>query len=312
MIYGSILITGAGGDIGMSIAGIVRGAGAAMRLIGADLRARHAGENCYDAVATLPPASDPAYFGALAALIECHRPEVILPMSEAELSALAAAGCLEEVQGVPVVCANRLALETGLDKLATAERLRRAGIPAPWTRLVGEQPPQDLPCIVKPRHGQGSKGFAVATEETWSQLERTRQGYVWQQLLGDAEEEHTCGLYKPANGPLRTIVFRRKLQGGCTSEAETVFNPAIEAVLGQVAEAVELRGAINVQLRLEGGVPMIFEINPRFSSTVGFRHRLGFRDLIWSLLERRGMAIEDYDPPPLPSRLYRTARIVRY
>ena len=31
--------------------------------------------------------------------------------------------------------------------------------------------------------------------------------------------------------------------------------------------------------------PMIFEINPRFSSTVYMRHKLGFTDVIWSLKE---------------------------
>ena len=30
---------------------------------------------------------------------------------------------------------------------------------------------------------------------------------------------------------------------------------------------------------------MVFEINPRFSSTVGMRHKVGFSDLIWSIQE---------------------------
>ena len=40
--------------------------------------------------------------------------------------------------------------------------------------------------------------------------------------------------------------------------------------------------AFNIQLRFKNGLPMIFEINPRFSSTVYARHILGFPDLaIW-------------------------------
>jgi carbamoyl-phosphate synthase large subunit len=31
--------------------------------------------------------------------------------------------------------------------------------------------------------------------------------------------------------------------------------------------------------------PIIFEINPRFSSTVVFRHKLGFKDVQWAILD---------------------------
>ena len=45
-------------------------------------------------------------------------------------------------------------------------------------------------------------------------------------------------------------------------------------------------GSINLQLRMVEGVPMLFEINPRFSSTVEFRDEFGFKDLIWSLEDK--------------------------
>jgi carbamoyl-phosphate synthase large subunit len=40
---------------------------------------------------------------------------------------------------------------------------------------------------------------------------------------------------------------------------------------------------LNVQLRLRGGIPYVFEINPRFSSTLMMRHKIGFQDFIWTL-----------------------------
>ena len=55
----------------------------------------------------------------------------------------------------------------------------------------------------------------------------------------------------------------------------------------QIAESLDLFGSINIQLRLvEKEGPMVFEINPRFSSTVGMRHMIGFSDLIWSIEEQ--------------------------
>src|SRR3546814_16519316 len=65
----------------------------------------------------------------------------------------------------------------------------------------------------------------------------------------------------------------------------TLFR-SIESLCATVARALDLSGSINIQLRLGSRGPMIFEINPRFSSTVVFRHRLGFSDLLWSLQEQ--------------------------
>lgn len=41
----------------------------------------------------------------------------------------------------------------------------------------------------------------------------------------------------------------------------------------------------NIQLRTNEGEAIAFEINPRFSSSMFFRHLLGFEDLQWSLDE---------------------------
>ena len=39
---------------------------------------------------------------------------------------------------------------------------------------------------------------------------------------------------------------------------------------------------------------MIFEINPRFSSTVLFRHLMGFEDVLWSIQDKLGLSVEPY------------------
>jgi len=76
---------------------------------------------------------------------------------------------------------------------------------------------------------------------------------------------------------------------------------------------LELIGAINVQLRMKDNEPYIFEINPRFSSTVGFRHRMGFQDFLWSIEHALGLQISDYTPPPIGTKIYRVGQeIIRY
>jgi carbamoyl-phosphate synthase large subunit len=59
----------------------------------------------------------------------------------------------------------------------------------------------------------------------------------------------------------------------------------------RIAEGLDLRGSMNVQLRLTDEGPRVFEINPRFSSTVLMRHRMGFSDVLWAIEEAEGKVI---------------------
>ena len=106
--------------------------------------------------------------------------------------------------------------------------------------------------------------------------------------------EFTCGLYRSASGTVRAIILKRELIGGFSGYGEVIENPQIEALLIELAEKLELRGSINVQLRISNGKPVVFEINPRFSSTVLFRHMLGFQDLVWAVEERLGLSLSPY------------------
>jgi len=60
-----------------------------------------------------------------------------------------------------------------------------------------------------------------------------------------------------------------------------------------LAVKLDLVGSINVQLRITENLPKVFEINPRFSSTVLYRHLFGFEDLIWSIEDKLGLELSD-------------------
>ena len=102
-------------------------------------------------------------------------------------------------------------------------------------------------------------------------------------------DEYTCGIFRKKNGEVKTIAFRRQLSsnnGGYTLYGEVVQNSVIDRLLLNISEKINLNGSINVQLRLSNSnIPYVFEFNPRFSSTVLFRHLIGYEDLIWAIKE---------------------------
>lgn len=308
MLFRSALITGCGGDVAISLARIARESGAIPYLVGCDIHEDHAGSAFFDSCAVFLRADDPNYLARLAELVRRYRVGVIIPASDAELLVLSRAGALESFEGVPVVAANALAVSTGLDKLATHDLLAKHAIPVPWARAADSEQPLAIPCIVKPRRGQGSKGVRIVSNDVEaSKAAQAGDDLIWQELLLPENEEYTCGLFRSRSGESRTIIMRRRLHGGLTGAAVVVDSKDIETYLLRVAQAVELVGAINVQLRLTKDGPKAFEINPRFSSTVLFRHKLGFQDFIWSLRDKLNQAIGPYNPPNVGTRIYRTS-----
>ena len=60
-----------------------------------------------------------------------------------------------------------------------------------------------------------------------------------------------------------------------------------------------------MQLRISENSPKVFEINPRFSSTVFYRHLFGFDDLIWSIEDRLGLELSDNRQHVIGKKFYK-------
>lgn len=301
-----VLVTGCGGDIGQSIGKILKECDMFASVLGADLNMNHAGIIIFDNCFILPRCSDATYLDSLQLLLKFNKIDVLIPVSEAEIRFFYDNNVTESQLGVKIIIANREALGVGLDKLATSEFLKNNKLPYPETSLISTGNEIKLPCIVKSRSGAGSKNIFLARDETdITYLKLKHSDFIVQEYLENSSEEYTCGLFRTSNGESRNIVFRRTLLGGFSGYGEVVIDTTIEALLNIIAKKVNLTGSINVQLRLSKKGPCIFEINPRFSSTVRFRDLFGFRDVIWSVQDKLGLPVQSYSPVQGGRRFYK-------
>jgi carbamoyl-phosphate synthase large subunit len=115
-------------------------------------------------------------------------------------------------------------------------------------------------------------------EEHGSEL----HNYVAQSLIDTPDQEYTCAVWR-GHDVIRKCTLRRKLQGGMTGWAKVEQHDAIDLTLDRIISSFSGDAFINVQLRMHEGKPYVFEINPRFSSTVMMRHKIGFSDFLWTL-----------------------------
>lgn len=293
-----VVITAIGGDVAQGVASTIRLAFPSWHLVGTDMGTRHGGALVVDQFVQAPAANDPEYVSWMAQLFDNVGAAYCIPMSEAELVVLAARG-LDPLAGVPFVTAGAKALDVGADKLMTAQFLKDIGLPSPWS-LIGVESlkPQHFPCIYKPRSGSGSKAvFQCESFDEATFLVQRYPGGLFQELLLPDDAEITCAVFRNRAGRVAVLQLLRRLVGGATGWAQVVDHPQITADCTAIAEALNLQGSLNVQLRLTKDGPRVFEINARFSSTALMRHRMGFRDVAWTLEDLQGQSPDLFQPP---------------
>lgn len=282
----NILVTGCGGDIGQSIGKILQSSPLIENVIGCDLNLEHAGKFIFDRIQCVSSCRSDKYFYDIEQIVKDEQIDVIIPVSEPELRFFSEIKLGSHLFEKPLIKANQKSLEIGFDKLKTAYFLEEHGLPFPVSSSMRDLMTPVYPLVLKSRDGSGSKNlFIIKDDLDFEYYKKKYPDFIAQELVGTASDEFTCGLFRSNTGDIRHIIFRRRLVGGFSGYGTVEINSDISNLLTRIALELNLKGSINVQLRITDKGPCVFEINPRFSSTVLFRHLMGFEDVIWSIQE---------------------------
>jgi carbamoyl-phosphate synthase large subunit len=301
----NILVTSCGGDIGQSIGKILKESNCAS--FGLDISKHNAAQFVFDHFEIGPRVTDENYLIKIGAFVTANNIDVIIPVSEPELRFYTQNFTDEPiVNGAKVLMANHFSRKIGFNKTKTCLFLKENNLPNP-VLYTTDSTDVIFPVIAKPNTGAGSANiFIVENTEEFKFLAKKYDDLIFQELLDGEAGEFTCCIYGTKNGAYRNIIFKRELtSGGYSGYGELVEDKKISKLLIEMAGLLQLRGSINVQLRIHNGLPIVFEINPRVSSTILFRHLLGFNDLKWSIEELLGNEISGYTKPEEGSCFYK-------
>ncbi|MEO8949204.1 MAG: ATP-grasp domain-containing protein [Mucilaginibacter sp.] len=294
----NILVTGCGGDLGISIAKICKESGIFGKVIGTNNHNKHPGSLVYDKCYLVNNIDTPQYIEQVNKISVDNEIDIIVPVSELELRRISASpNFITNYFNKPILCANAEALNIGLDKFKTVEFLKNNNLPYPKTETFDEHVTLKFPYLVKPISGYGSKAIHIIYDKIdFNYYSLKLKNYIAQELIDVHDSEYTCGLFKSKSGIIRTIIIKRQLSDGTTSYGEIVENKTVDNLLYVIANRLNLVGSINVQLRILNNIPYVFEINPRFSSTVRFRHLVDYKDFVWSVMDLFDGDIGAYKP----------------
>lgn len=234
----------------------------------------------------IPDVTSEGYLPRIKEIIAAEKIHIVMTggMKEMMLLAENAPEILKET-GAYVVAPPLETLRLAADKWKVVSFLKESGFNHPRSCL-----PEDRQCferflqtvpfpyIVKGRFGAGSRELRIANdrEQVEHFVNEVKYPLIQEYLLPD-DEEYTVGCF--CNNQAKavgSIVMRRTLGHGLTNKACVVMHEEISRYCESISEKLGYVGPLNLQLRLTDRGPVLFEINPRFSSTESARAYFNF------------------------------------
>lgn len=277
-------MTGIGGDVGTAIARCLCDGLNDIELYGVDIKALVPMYHQLKKYYVVPQYTEPTYWSAIEQILLTEKITDFWPTTEPEILIMNQYRSFFDEHKIHLIINNEMILNIATSKKKTALFLRKYGFNTPSIYSYDEITNNQFPLIVKPDHGCGSVGVCVVhSKEELDLAMKNMPLAVIQEYIGSDKEEYTIGVFSDGENSC-AIIFRRTLGfGGMSVYVETIQNKEMEKIAIDCAHCFDLQGAFNIQLRKHKGFYYIFEINPRISSTVHFRHLMGFQDAVWWL-----------------------------
>jgi carbamoyl-phosphate synthase large subunit len=243
----------------------------------------------------VPLATDREYVPVLKSIAFKERIHLLVPTIDDELPILGSHADSFLAMGVRVVVSSH---ETGLicnDKKRTADFLGEKGIPVARTWLPSELrfPELQYPLFLKPRSGRGSVGAHMIADERELRffLDHVEDPVVQEYLPG---REFTIDVLADFSGRVISTVPRERLvvRSGVTDRGQTWFNQQMVQMGTRTAEALDIRGPANIQIKWHQDKATIFEVNPRFSGGIPLTIAAGADFPAWLIELRCGRRVK--------------------
>ena len=229
-----------------------------------------------------PSVSDKAYKGFITKLCKANKIEVYIPLIDEELILAIQVG--QEI-GIHVLTPTASFTKLCLDKFELMRKLAELDISTNLTYKGNNFSWQvPAPIFVKPNIGRGSRGIRKRMSkeqlDAYYALERYKPSDVIIQPFIDGTE-YTIGVVTNTKDQVLSISPKKVIiKKGVTISAVTENNLTIERIANKINEYLKPKGPFNIQLFLTASLtPVIFEINPRFSTTLALSYEAGLDEI---------------------------------
>jgi carbamoylphosphate synthase large subunit len=308
-VAGTIAITGVGGGVGQAVLRALSFSSLKWRVVGCDVDPWAAGLYACDRGYVIPPAVDPEYIDRLIEVTTREQVQVLIPGSDPEVTALAAARDRVLSTGVLPMVGTAEAVELCRDKLAACRFFRENGLPFARTAVASQgfevANEAGYPLVVKPVGGSASRGIAVVFDdvqlrqyiedngmiaqeylvpESWGKPRQdvTHQDVMYNHLLRQEDEFSSQVVHDHKGELLGQFTSCNELKGGVPLKIDPRPEVKVEDTAREMASLLVDRGLVgpcNFQCKMTEKAPVFFEVNPRFTGITGVRAAMGFNEV---------------------------------
>jgi carbamoyl-phosphate synthase large subunit len=258
------------------------------RIIGADMSPDAPGLYRADDGILVPPATSEDYIDYIIEACKQREINAIFVGSDDELLTVAGAQTQIERESParalvgPVDLISKARDKWKTFEFCNANHLQHAAsaLPADREEFAREF---GFPLVVKPREGYGSIHFNLVKNKedmdfSIQAIERAGWHPVLQEFL--AGDEFTTGITVDALGKkiMSSISIKKIIKHGQTYKAFVDDFALVRESAEKFASKLGAKGAINIQAKLQGDKPAIFEVNPRFSASCPIRAIAGINE----------------------------------
>ncbi len=258
------------------------------QIIGADMSPDAPGLYRAEEGILVPPASSADYIDYLINLCTKREIKAIFVGSDDELLTVARAQTqIERESAVKALVGPIDLISKARDKWKTFEFCKINDLPHAASALPSyrEEFAREFgfPLVVKPREGYGSVQFnIVKNKEEMNFSIQAIENAGWHAVIQEflSGEEFTTGITVDTTGKkiMSSISIKKIIKHGQTYKAFVDDFSLVRESAEKFASKLGARGAINIQAKLQGDKPVIFEVNPRFSASCPIRAVAGINE----------------------------------
>jgi carbamoyl-phosphate synthase large subunit len=275
----TVLLTGAGGPAPSGMISVLRKWG--YRVITVDMLPHSPAFFLSDKSYVVPAGNSKEFLPKLKEICITEKVDAIISIVDEELPNVIN---LERF-GIKVIQPELDFTNLCLDKYQCMNKLRSVGLAAPETWLASEFPENaTYPLFIKPRFGRGSRGIGKVENRQGLIAFLSKSSYAAENLLCQSYlpgTEYTVSVIVWRDGEVQAVVPKEIVSKiGVTRIAITRKNIKIHQLCSDIQKKLNANGPFNVQLKLDNhGNPIIFEINPRFSTSITLTMASGIDEL---------------------------------
>lgn len=237
----------------------------------------------------VPKVNDNNFESVIIKIIKDNQIDIYIPLIDEEIVKAIVIG---KKLGIKILSPTRTFVELCLDKYKLMNMLRDENISSIETEFANNFTQKfDFPIFLKPNIGRGSRGIQMVSnlnemEAYFLLAEYNKNEILVQPFIGG--EEYTVSVTVNNLNKLISIIPKLVFsKEGITKHAKCVNNEIIINKCREIVEKLNPCGSFNVQLKLYNNDIYIFEINPRFSTTLVLSIAAGVNEI--------DLAIENYN-----------------